>query len=90
MLHFSTKLIVSDKLNSEEFVKRVIEWVSGGTNYSFGDITWNQNEELCVENTEKTQKLEIIMYDNKETIAVHLQNKDGQVLWTNDYVLRSL
>ncbi len=90
MLNFSTKLYVSDELTSEVFINRVIEWVRGGDYYTFGEIIWNNEEEFTVENPDKTQRLDIFLYDNNRTVAVHLSNKDGQVLWINDYVLRDV
>lgn len=85
MLIFSTKLYVKNKLTDEKFIELAINWVSGGRNYTFGKIAWDGSEEYTVENPTKSQKFTIMKYEN--VVIVHLVNKDGKVIWTNDFIL---
>jgi len=85
MIIFSTKLYVKNTLTDDLFVNMSIEWVKNSQNYSFGDLSWNQQEEYYAESIDKMQTLTIIKYDN--TVMVRLINNDKKVQWTNDYVL---
>lgn len=85
MLVFSTKLYVSDDLTDERFIQLATEWVSWEKNYSFGEIVWNGLEEFTIENDSKTQKFTIMRYET--AVIVHLENEDGKVIWTNDFIL---
>ncbi|MCI8670302.1 MAG: hypothetical protein HFI34_12435 [Lachnospiraceae bacterium] len=85
MLIFATKLYVKESLTDEIFIEMAVEWVSGGNNYTFGDIEWDGSEEYSVENYSNTQQFSIMKYDN--AVIIHLVNKDGKIIWTNDFVL---
>lgn len=87
MLLFSTKFIVSPDLKNNLFVEKVLNWINGGKNYTFEELKWNGEEEFSVDNADKTQHLDIYCYSDNDTVTVHLLNKDGKVIWTNDYVL---
>lgn len=88
MLVFSTKLYVKKELTDETFIDMAIEWVSGGPNYTFGKIEWNKGEEYTIENKEKTQSFTIMKYS--DVVIIHLVNKDGKVIWTSDFILRTI
>ncbi|MFQ9516373.1 MAG: hypothetical protein ACLRZ9_11200 [Eubacterium sp.] len=76
---------MKEELEDEKFINMAIEWVSGGCHYSFGKIEWNGKEEFSIENNDKTQKFMIMKYS--EAVIIHLVNKDGKIIWTNDFVL---
>ncbi len=85
MLVFSTKLYVKHQLTDEKFIEMATTWVSGGQHYTFGKVEWDRSEEFSVENGEGTQKFKIMKY--KDAVIVHLENREGKVIWTNDFVL---
>ena len=85
MLIFATKLYVKESLTDEIFIEMAVEWVSGGNNYTFEKIVWDGSEEYSVENFNKTQQFSIMKYD--DAVIIHLVNKDGKIIWTNDFVL---
>ncbi len=85
MLIFSTKLYVKSELTDEKFINMASEWVTQGKNYTFGKVEWDGSEDFAVTNLENTQSLRILKYDN--AVIVNLVNKDGGIIWTNDYVL---
>lgn len=85
MLVLSTKLYVKNELTDEKFIEMATTWVSWEQNYSFGKVEWDGSEEFIIENDMKTQKFSIMRYDN--AVIVHLENVDGKVIWTNDFVL---
>lgn len=85
MLRFSTKIYVKDKLTNDCFIDMVLKWASGGKHYSFGELSWDRNDEYYVQSSDESQTLTVSKYD--ETVIVHLTNKDGKIIWTNDYIL---
>ncbi|MGN0455055.1 MAG: hypothetical protein ACI4G1_07790 [Ruminococcus sp.] len=86
MLVFSTKLYVKKELTNNLFIQKALDWVGKSPNYTFNELDWNDDkEEYIVESEDKAQKLTIMKY--KETVIVNLVNKDGKIIWTNDYVL---
>ncbi len=85
MLIFSTKLYVTNELTDEKFIDLAIEWISGGQNYTFGEVKWDGKEEFTIENANCTQKFTIMKYES--AVIVNLVNKDGKIIWTNDFVL---
>lgn len=88
MLIFSTKLYVKEELSDEKFIDMAIDWVKGGQNYSFDTINWNGEEEFSVENGDQTQKFTIMRYE--QAVIIHLVNKDGKIIWTNDFVITTM
>lgn len=85
MLRFSTKIYVKEELTNDVFIDMVLKWATEGQHYTFGELNWNGNDEYYVESSNGLQTLEINKFD--ETVIVHLTNKDGKIIWTNDYVL---
>ena len=88
MIIFSTKLYVKETMTEDLFIEMAIKWVSGGPNYTFGDIVYDGTEEYSIENDTGTQKFTIYKYEN--IVVIHLVNKDRKIIWTNDFILRKI
>ncbi len=83
MLRFAAKLYVREELTAESFIGMATEWVSTGPHFFFGKVVWDGSDEFVAQC--ETQKLLILKYD--ETVSVHLENREGDILWTSDFVL---
>ena len=87
MLRFSTNLCVSEELTNEKFIDMVFDWLNGSPHYSFENLIWNKQNDYFNKSNDDKQTINISRYDKEDTVAVHLINRDNQVIWTNDYIL---
>ena len=87
MLRFLTNLFVSEELTNENFIEMVFSWLNGSPHYSFKDLDWNKGNNYFKKSSNGEQTINISKYDKEDTVAVHLINRDKQVIWTNDYIL---
>ncbi len=83
MVIFSTMFYVTKELTKEKMAELAFEWVNMSPHYGFDSLTWN-GEDYYEQKCEK-QKFSVIVSDDKKTMAIRLENRDGDILWTNDF-----
>lgn len=83
MVIFSTMFYVKKELTKEKMAELAFEWVNKSQHYGFGNLVWN-GEDFYERECEK-QKFSLIVSNDNRTMAIRLENRDGDILWTSDF-----
>ena len=83
MVIFSTMFYVKKELTKEKMAELAFEWVNKSQHYGFVNLVWN-GEDFYERECEK-QKFSLIVSNDNRTMAIRLENRDGDILWTSDF-----